>query len=148
MVCEKRARVHGGSKSKGANSEEAAEKGRNEINQIATLLENAIWLPKRNPLHNRKERIGERIWRRRQRFGFGCDGLMAAYSPRRPRACAAPAPGWRFAQPDAGSRVRRQPPLSERETFRFRLRRLDGCVLSAPAARLCSPGAWLALRAA
>src|ERR1022692_4860594 len=106
MVCEKRARVHGGSKSKGANSEEAAEKGRNEINQIATLLENAIWLPKRNPLHNRKERIGERIWRRRQRFGFGCDGLMAAYSPRRPRACAAPAPGWRFAQPDAGSRFR------------------------------------------
>ncbi len=110
-MCEKRARVHGGSKSKGANSEEAAEKGRNEINQIATLLENAIWLPKRNPLHNRKERIGERIWRRRQRFGFGCDGLMAAYSPRRPRACAAPAPGWRFAQPDAGSRFRRQPPL-------------------------------------
>jgi hypothetical protein len=44
-VCEKRARVHGGSKSNGANSEEAAEKGRNEINQIATLLENAIWLP-------------------------------------------------------------------------------------------------------
>ena len=39
-MCEKRARVH----------EEAAEKGRNEINQIATLLENAIWLPKPNPL--------------------------------------------------------------------------------------------------
>jgi hypothetical protein len=38
-------RVHAGSKSKGANSEEASEKGRNEINQIATLLENAIWLP-------------------------------------------------------------------------------------------------------
>ena len=32
-----------GQSQKGPISEEAAEKGRNEINQIATLLENAIW---------------------------------------------------------------------------------------------------------